>query len=116
MLGNKKIMGNNIQYYMDLKGINRKDFAKALNVPYSSVTEWINGISYPRIDKIQMMADYFGIEKADLVENRRDSNIEEDQFARQLVSAYYSSSDETRQYIRFMLHLPDEPQEKYKTG
>lgn len=70
MLGNKKIMGDNIQYYMDLKGIDRIDFAKAINVPYSSVTDWINGKSYPRIDKIQRMADFFGIEKADLVEAR----------------------------------------------
>lgn len=70
MLGNKKIMGDNIQYYMDLNGIERTDFAKAINVPYSSVTDWINGNSYPRIDKIQRMADYFGIEKADLVEAR----------------------------------------------
>lgn len=68
MLGNKKIMGGNIQAYMDKHGLSRKDFAKAIKEPYSSVTDWINGKSYPRIDKIQKMADFFGIEKADLVE------------------------------------------------
>lgn len=68
MLGNKKIMGDNIQMYMDKHGLSRKDFAKAIKEPYSSVTDWINGKTYPRIDKIQKMADFFGIEKADLVE------------------------------------------------
>lgn len=67
MLGNKRIMGENIQYYMDKMGIDRKDFAKAFDVPYSSLTDWINGKTYPRIDKIERMANYFGISKADAV-------------------------------------------------
>ena len=73
MLGNKKIMGDNIQFYMDRARIERREFAEAIGVPYSSLTDWINGKSYPRIDKIQLMADYFGIEKADLVEARNAS-------------------------------------------
>lgn len=73
MLGNRKIMGNNILYYLEKHGIDRKELARALDIPYSTMTSWINGDSYPRIDRIQMMADYFGIEKADLVEERRGS-------------------------------------------
>ena len=73
MLGNKKVMGDNIQYYMDINKIERREFAKVLGVPYSSLTDWINGNTYPRIDKIQRMADYFHIEKSDLVEPRNSS-------------------------------------------
>ena len=51
MIGNKKIMGENIQYYMRQIGVDRKEFAKAIGVPYSSLTDWINGNTYPRIDK-----------------------------------------------------------------
>lgn len=69
-LGNKRIMGNNIQFYMDKAQIERKAFAKAIGVPYSSLTDWINGKTYPRIDKIEKMANYFHISKADLVESR----------------------------------------------
>ena len=70
MLGNKKVMGMNIQRNIDRMGITRKDFAKAIGVPYSSLTDWINGKSYPRIDKIEMMARYFGVQKSDLVEDQ----------------------------------------------
>ena len=76
MLGNKEIMGENIKFYMDQMRIDRISFAKAIGVPYSSVTDWINGKTYPRIDKIQRMADFFGIEKADLVERRTDRAID----------------------------------------
>ena len=77
MLGNKKVMGDNIQYYMDLNRIERREFAKAIDVPYSSLTDWINGNTYPRIDKIQRMADYFHIEKSDLVEPRNSTKKSE---------------------------------------
>lgn len=70
MLGNKRVMGKNILFYMDKKGIERKDLAVALGVPYSSLTTWINGDAYPRIDKIELMANYFGCSKSDLVEER----------------------------------------------
>jgi transcriptional regulator with XRE-family HTH domain len=75
MVGNKKIMGDNIQYYMDKMGIDRHQLSKALKIPYSSLTDWINGKSYPRIDKIELMANYFSVSKADLVEEHtNDSN------------------------------------------
>lgn len=84
MLGNKKIMGENIQYYMDKMGIERKDFAKAIGVPYSSLTDWINGKTYPRIDKIEKMANFFGISKSDLVEERKDDSYYIDPETRQI--------------------------------
>ena len=67
-LGNKKIMGENIKRQMARLGVSRKQIASALQVPYSTVCEWISGNAYPRIDKIQLLAQYFGITKAQLVE------------------------------------------------
>lgn len=67
-LGNKKIMGQNIQRYMKQIGIDRKELCQRLGFKYSTVTDWINGEKYPRIDKIEIMANFFGISKADLVE------------------------------------------------
>lgn len=49
-------------------GIDRKEFCKRLGFAYSTVTDWINAEKYPRIDKIEIMANFFGISKADLVE------------------------------------------------
>lgn len=68
MEANRKVMGENIQFYMDRNGIDRATLAKVIGVPYSSVTCWINGKTYPRIDRIEKMANYFGINKSDLVE------------------------------------------------
>lgn len=67
-LGNKKIMSKNIQYYMDKNKKSRTDMCQALGVKYTTFTDWVKGNTYPRIDKIELMANYFGIQKSDLVE------------------------------------------------
>ena len=73
MLGNREILAKNLQYYMDAAGLSRYDICDALGIKYTTLTEWLKGRSYPRIDKLEMLANYFGIMKADLVEAR---NIE----------------------------------------
>lgn len=70
-LGNKPVMAANIRYYMKSKGINAKELSKAIKVPYTTVLSWINAEYYPRIDKIEMLTDYFGILKSDLIEEKQ---------------------------------------------
>lgn len=69
-LGNKEIMAKNIKYYMDLHGKTRNEICEALGVKYTTFSDWVKGNSYPRIDKIELLANYFGIEKSDLVEDK----------------------------------------------
>ena len=73
-LGNKAIMANNIRHYMRQNNISRNELSEAIGVPYTTVTDWLKANSYPRIDKIEMMAAYFNITKALLVEERNLSS------------------------------------------
>ena len=70
-LGNKEIFSKNLKKYIDISGKDRKDIAKDLGFSYSTFTDWINGNVYPRIDRIEMLANYFGITKSDLIEEHR---------------------------------------------
>ncbi|MFP5522332.1 LexA family protein [Peptococcus simiae] len=67
-LGNKEIMAENIKRYMDTYGVDRNDLCKALSIKYTTLSDWINAKTYPRIDKIEKLANYFNVSKADLVE------------------------------------------------
>ncbi len=73
-LGNKEIFSRNLRRYMRLNNKDRNDVARDLEIPYSTLTDWYNGNIYPRIDKIQILANYFGIQKSDLVESNSNSN------------------------------------------
>lgn len=66
----KAIFAKNLNYYMDRKGINTADLSRALSYSFTTVSDWVHGRKYPRMDKVQAIADYFGIMKSDLTEER----------------------------------------------
>lgn len=105
-LGNKEIFSRNLQYYMDANNKTRYDICKDLNFPYTTFTEWYKGNIYPRIDKIEMLANYFGIKKSDLIEKHIEKNEQQEEPNRYVLDLYNSLSPanqlETVRYMRFL--------------
>ncbi len=75
-IGNKEILSRNLKYYIEKSGKDRKELSEIWGFPYSTVTDWINGKKYPRIDRIEIMADFFGILKSDLIEDKTEKHRE----------------------------------------
>lgn len=71
-LGNKEVMARNIKRLMDINEIDRNKICSDLNIKYTTFADWVNANTYPRIDKIEMMANYFHVSKAELVEEDAD--------------------------------------------
>lgn len=69
-LGNKKIFSENLKYYMELNKKDRTKICNDLGFKYTTLREWVKGTAYPRIDKIELLANYFGIQKSDLIEKK----------------------------------------------
>ena len=67
-LGNEEIFSKNLKYYMELNHKTRYDVCKDLDFAYTTFADWYNAKIYPRIDKIELLANYFGIKKSDLIE------------------------------------------------
>lgn len=67
---NKKIMARNIKRYMEQKGVTNQRLCEDLGFKYTTFLDWIKAVTYPRIGKIEAMADYFGIQKSDLIEEK----------------------------------------------
>lgn len=65
----KRIIAKNISYYLNRMGKSQRDMARDLNIPDMTISNWVNAKTYPRIDKIQLMATYFGINRSDLTED-----------------------------------------------
>ncbi|PCF45082.1 helix-turn-helix domain-containing protein [Staphylococcus delphini] len=76
MLGNKQVMAKNISRLMKENNIDRKKLSNDLKVKYTTLSDWINAKTYPRIDKIELLADYFNVTKADLVEDKEKQVLE----------------------------------------
>lgn len=75
-LGNAKVFADNLNYYMKINNVTRKQICKDLEFPYSTLRDWSNGNAYPRIDKIEIIANYFDIKKSDLIERKDFNNVQ----------------------------------------
>lgn len=77
-IGNKETFSKNLKYYLDRSGRTQVEIAENIGVSKGAITEWLKGRKYPRIDKIEMLANYFGIQKSDLIEERLTEEKEKD--------------------------------------
>ena len=94
-LGNKEIMAKNIKRLMDIKGVDRNQICNSLGIKYTTFADWLNAKTYPRIDKIELMANYFGVTKADLVEEPIDD------------SEIYYFNEDARDLAHFLFQNPE---------
>ena len=108
-IGNKETMAKNLKYYINKSGKDRRELAELWGFPYSTVTEWVNGRKYPRIDRIEIMAEYFGILKSDLIEeqetNEQSAQSELSAKKREFIAKVEGMSDEQLERLEQILAL-----------
>ena len=101
MTTNKEVMAKNILYYMEKKGVNASDVCSALGFKHNTFSDWVNAKTYPRIDAIELMARYFGISKAFLVECQPIDVFTENE--RKLIHEYRMADDATKDMVNAIL-------------
>lgn len=67
---NKRVFADNLLYFMKAHGKTRSDVSKDLKIGYSALSSWLSATNYPRIEKIEQLAQYFNIEKSALIESK----------------------------------------------
>ena len=77
-IGNKETFARNLSYYLQRSGRDQKEVAEVVGVAPSTFNEWVKAKKYPRIDKIEILANYFGILKSDLIEEKEQKNPPEE--------------------------------------
>lgn len=73
-MDNRNVFSRNLKYQMDLNNKSRQEVATALGISYFTITSWVNGSKYPRMDKVEMLANYFGCLKSDLIEEKKTTD------------------------------------------
>ncbi len=69
-IGNKQVFAKNLSYYIKQSGKTQRELAEVVGVATSTFNDWVKGKKYARIDKIEILANYFGILKSDLIEEK----------------------------------------------
>lgn len=68
----KKILSRKLNYYMSLRGKNQMDLMNDLHISSSTVSSWCTGQKMPRMNKLEMLADYLGVTVTDLITDTKE--------------------------------------------
>ena len=92
----KKIFSTNLKRLLELNDKQAADIVRDLGVPFSTVSNWINGLKFPRMGKIEMLAEYLHCDKSDLIEDKGE----------QVPDSYYLT-DDARELAQFLFEHPE---------
>ena len=100
-MDNKWVFSTNLKRLMVQHNKSRKDIATVLGISYFTVSDWVNGKKYPRMDKVELLANYFGVLKSDLIEEAHSDEP--------IVQSQSLADDELR-LIELFRKVPEEKQ------
>lgn len=87
--------GSNLKYLLKQKGITGKDLAKKLGKAPTTISAWVSGRSYPRLDQVFKMMEIFELKSLDrfILENAQNPGDVSD------VENPYSAIEELREEV-----------------
>ena len=97
-MSNKSTFSKNLKFQMALKQKTRREVCEELGFSYYTFSDWVNGKKYPRMDKVEMLANYFGVLKSDLIEDKKEKPTVQDD----------GISEEKRELIEQIKKLPED--------
>lgn len=101
-LNQQNIFTNNLLHYVELSGKQQKEIAKDISIPIQTFNGWCNGVSIPKMDKIQIIADYFHIPKSSLLEKADKNQLSDEEM--QLLEGYRKISEPQKELINKLLN------------
>ncbi|MGI6403244.1 MAG: helix-turn-helix domain-containing protein [Oscillospiraceae bacterium] len=71
----REVFAQNLRELLHRTGRTQADLVRELGLRQSTVSDWMGGKKYPRVDKIQLLADYLGVNRSALTEESRNRNL-----------------------------------------
>ena len=105
---NKEVFSKNLVKYMKIYDKTQTDIAKALGLAVASVNDWIYERTYPRMDKIQLLANYFGVNITDLLEEADEETIAERKKDQEILDLFHRVPEEKREFVLSIIRAATE--------
>lgn len=62
----------NLADYMASRGITRNDLSRATGIPYTTISNWLQGARFPRPEQLDKLAKFLQVSRADLLDDGLD--------------------------------------------
>jgi len=73
---NAVTFAKNLRRYMKLTGKGNKEVAEYAGVTPSTVSYWLSGKKYPRVEKMSALAEFFSVQMSDLMEEKPKKKVD----------------------------------------
>ena len=107
-MNHRTIFSTNLKRKMEEAGKTRRDICEALGFSYYTVTDWVNGKKMPRMDKVEILAKYFGCLISDLIEEKNPTTENDSGMSKaktELIKKVMQMSDEELQKLDLLLRI-----------
>lgn len=106
-------ISENIRLLRESYSLSQAEFGEIAGVSDKAVSTWEKGIKVPRMGAVQRLADYFGIPKSEILDDR-DKQFILSPDERRLINYYRESDDMHRAFA--MEILKEHPKERSPSG
>ena len=107
----RKVFARNLRHYIAQSGKHQKEIAIELGFNQKTLNGWCNALSIPTMGKVQAIADYFGITKTDLIDERSDGEFSLTPTERAIITNYRTSDRITKQMVLRLLNMESKEEE-----
>jgi len=103
----KRIFARNLSYFISMTGKRQKEVAKDIGIIPSTFNTWCKGNLIPNVRKLQKIADYFGIDREDLLDADLDlsgktpEEIQDENY--EMGKIYQQLHDKDKKFVRDMM-------------
>ena len=104
-LGNREIFASNLKRYVDQSGKQQREIAKAISISAGTFNDWIRGRVYPRMDKIQLLSEYFGISKSDLIDKWDPEAEKASMLDKEVLDLFHQVPNEKREFVLSLIRM-----------
>lgn len=94
-----RIFAKNLNYQISKTGKMQKDIAKDLGISTTTLNNWCTAVASPKMSKVQMLADYFGIPKTALIDDLEEVELQGAEDAL-ILAKFHKLNDANKQVIK----------------
>ena len=114
------MLAQNLERLMKAKKVTVADLSRALGISYTTINDWVHGVTYPRDEKLEQLASYFGVdpdalrigkirkphelEDWEYISRALDDQAQAEAFIR-LLDAYQEADAKTRKAVNVLLGI-----------
>lgn len=98
-MNDREIFQRNLNYYLESTGKLQRELAEYVGAKYTTVSGWTRGISYPRADAMEKIANFFGIRTSLLISEHTSDSSPLSNDEKRIIHVYRSLGKAGREYL-----------------